>query len=193
MSARKGGLGRGLDSLIPSVDPGMPKPFDVIPVDAVRPNPQQPRARFDDESIDRLAESIAEVGMLQPIAVSAAEEGYTLIAGERRLRAARRAGLAEVPAVIRTVDDVGSLTEALVENLQREDLTPLEEAAAYQQLLEEFGMTHEGVAHRVGRSRSAVSNTIRLLQLPAAVQGMLERGEITAGHARPLIGLEDRA
>lgn len=193
MTARKGGLGRGLDSLIPSVDPGMPKPFDMIPVDAVRPNPQQPRARFDDESIDRLAESIAEVGMLQPIAVSAAEEGYTLIAGERRLRAARRAGLAEVPAVIRTVDDVGSLTEALVENLQREDLTPLEEAGAYQQLLEEFGMTHEDVAHRVGRSRSAVTNTIRLLQLPAAVQGMLERGEITAGHARPLIGLEDRA
>lgn len=193
MSARKGGLGRGLDSLIPSGATGVPKPFDVIPVDQIRPNPQQPRARFDDETIDRLAESIAEVGVLQPIAVTAGDEGYTLIAGERRLRAARRAGLTEVPAVIRNVDDVGSLTEALVENLQREDLTPLEEAAAYQQLLEEFGMTHEEVAHRVGRSRSTVSNTIRLLQLPASIQGMLERHELTAGHARPLIGLEDRA
>jgi ParB family chromosome partitioning protein len=193
MSARKGGLGRGLDSLIPSGSTGVPKPFDVIPVEEIQPNPQQPRARFDDETIDRLAESIAEVGILQPIAVTAGDDGYILIAGERRLRAARRAGLTEVPAVIRQVDDVGSLTEALVENLQREDLTPLEEAAAYQQLLEEFGMTHEDVAHRVGRSRSAVSNTIRLLQLPASIQGMLERREITAGHARPLVGLEDRA
>jgi ParB family chromosome partitioning protein len=194
MTTRRSGLGRGLESLIPSTDDDAPRPFALVPIGEIRPNPQQPRARFDDETIDRLAESIAEVGVLQPIAVSRAQEGgYVLIAGERRWRAARRAGLTEIPAVIRTVDDRTSLTEALVENVQREDLTPLEEAAAYKQLLEDFGMTHEDLASRVGKSRSAVTNTLRLLLLPASIQGMLERGELAAGHARALVGLEDRA
>lgn len=194
MTTRRSGLGRGLESLIPSGSDDAPQPFAVVPIGEIRPNPQQPRARFDDDTIDRLAESIAEVGVLQPIAVTRDQDGgYVLIAGERRWRAARRAGLSEIPAVIRTVDDRTSLTEALVENVQREDLTPLEEAAAYKQLLEDFGMTHEDLASRVGKSRSAVTNTLRLLLLPASIQGMLERGELAAGHARALVGLEDRA
>lgn len=194
MTTRRSGLGRGLESLIPSGGDGVDRPFALVPIGEIRPNPQQPRARFDDETIERLAESISEVGVLQPIALTPDEEGgYVLIAGERRWRAARRAGLTEIPAVIRTVDDRSSLTEALVENVQREDLTPLEEAAAYKQLLEDFGMTHEDLASRVGKSRSSVTNTLRLLLLPASIQGMLERGELTAGHARALVGLEDRA
>jgi ParB family chromosome partitioning protein len=166
----------------------------MVGIDEVVPNPNQPRARFDEETIAALSESIREVGILQPVVVSPLGDGrYSLVAGERRVRAARRLGLTEVPAVIRSVDDRSLLTEALVENLQREDLTPLEEAAAYQQLLEDFGMTHEDVGLKVGKSRTAVTNTLRLLQLPPVVQGMLERGELTAGHARALLGIDDRA
>jgi ParB family chromosome partitioning protein len=140
-----------------------------------------------------LAASIREVGVLQPVVVRPANhEGvYQLIAGERRWRASRMAGLEEIPAIVREGDDVSGLTEALVENLQREDLTPLEEAAAYQQLLEDFGLTHEEVAVRVGRSRSSVTNAIRLLKLPASVQALLDVGALTAGHCRPLLGLDD--
>jgi ParB family chromosome partitioning protein len=168
--------------------------FARIPIDQVKPNPNQPRVNFDDESIAALAESIRELGVLQPVAVRRDEAGaYTLIAGERRLRAARQAGLNEIPAVIRSGDDRAALTEALVENLQREDLGPLEEAAAYRQLLEDFGYTHEEVGKKVGRSRSAVTNMIRLMQLPPTIQGLLERGELSAGHARALLGIEDRA
>jgi ParB family chromosome partitioning protein len=192
MTARRGGLGRGLDALIPAGSTGSGPGFALLPVDSIRPNPNQPRTRFDPDSIADLSESIREVGVLQPIAVSTDDEGeYILISGERRLRAARLAGMSEIPAVIRTVDDRESLTEALVENLQREDLSPLEEAAAYRQLLEDFGLTHEQVGLKVGRSRTAVTNTLRLLQLPAAIQGLLDRGAITAGHARALLGLED--
>lgn len=192
MAARKGGLGRGLDALIPVERPE--RGFASIPLDLITPNPQQPRQHFDAESLSALASSIREVGVLQPVVLRPADmEGeYVLVAGERRCRAARLAGLNEVPAVIRDdSDDTSSLTEALVENLQREDLTPLEEAAAYRQLLEDFGLTHAVIAERVGRSRSAVTNTLRLLQLPAAIQGMLERGELTAGHARPLLSVDD--
>jgi ParB family chromosome partitioning protein len=140
-----------------------------------------------------LAASIIEVGVLQPIIVRESEEGsYTLVAGERRWRAARKVGLKEIPAIIRESDDRSLLTEALVENLQREDLSPLEEATAYQELLEDFGLTHEEVGNRVGKSRSAITNSLRLLQLPAAIQGKLERGELSAGHARALLGLEDQ-
>ena len=143
MTARRGGLGRGLEALIPTgPDSGQPN-FALVPLDEVEVNPNQPRTRFDEEALTNLADSIREVGVLQPIAVMRLEDaGYRLIAGERRLRAAKRAGLAEIPAVIRTVDDVGSLTQALIENIQREDLSPLEEAAAYQQLLEDHGLTH---------------------------------------------------
>jgi ParB family chromosome partitioning protein len=162
----------------------------------IAPNPQQPRVRFDEESLAELAASITEVGVLQPIVVRPGEpEGtYILIAGERRLRAAAAAGLTSIPAVIRAAEsDEKYLTEALIENVQRKDLSPLEEAAAYRNLLEDFGMTHELVASRVGKSRSAVTNTLRLLQLPVPIQGMLEREELTAGHARALLSLDDEA
>ena len=193
MTSRRGGLGRGLEALIPTGAAGQ-LGFHNLPVDSILPNPQQPRARFDDETLTALSESIAELGVLQPIVVRPGEDGYVLVAGERRLRAAKRAGLTEIPAVVRGVDDeAGSLIQALVENLQREDLTPLEEAAAFQQMLDDFDMTHAEIAARVGRSRSAISNAIRLLGLPAGIQVMVESGELSAGHARALLGTDDLA
>jgi ParB family chromosome partitioning protein len=192
MAGRKSGLGRGLDSLIPVDRP--PTGFAEIPVDQVSPNPQQPRRSFDADSLAELAASMAEVGVLQPIVVrsGAAEGTYVLIAGERRLRAAAMAGFDEIPAVIRGEEgEEFDLTEALIENVQRKDLSPLEEAAAYRNLLEDFGMTHEDVAGRVGKSRSAVTNTLRLLQLPPPIQGLLDRGDLSAGHARALLALDD--
>lgn len=193
MTSRRGGLGRGLESLIPTGDTGTVVPFAMLPVDQIHPNESQPRRRFDQESLEELAASIREVGVLQPIAVRPREEGgHLLISGERRWRAARMAGLTQIAAVIREVDDEHLLSEALVENLQREDLSPLEEAAAYTALLEEYGMTHEQVASRVGKSRSTVTNSLRLLALPGKIQGMLDRGELRSGHARALLGLEDQ-
>lgn len=193
MAVRKSGLGRGLDALIPVELPDTG--FASIPVESIVPNPQQPRTRFDDEALQSLAESIKEVGVLQPVLVRASGDGrYTLVAGERRLRAAQLVGLNEIPAVIRSAsDDVGNLSEALIENIHREDLTALEEAAAYRQLLDDFELTHEQVAKRVGKSRTTISNSLRLLQLPASIQGMLERGELAMGHARALLGCEDSA
>jgi ParB family chromosome partitioning protein len=190
MNARKGGLGRGLEALIPAGPAS--GAFRMVEVGSIKPNPQQPRARFDDDAIASLAESISELGVLQPLVVAEGDDGgYVLVAGERRWRAAKRAGLTEVPAMVRTVDDERSLTEALVENLQRQDLTPMEQAAAYNQLLEDFGLTHEEVGRRVGRSRASVTNTLRLLTLPATVQGLVDRGELAFGHARALAGLDD--
>jgi ParB family chromosome partitioning protein len=190
----KRGLGRGLESLIPIGETGPESGFAVIRVDEIKPNPQQPRMSFDQEALMSLAESIATVGLLQPVVVRRdTEGGFVLVAGERRWRAARQAGVVSIPAVIREGDDTASLTEALIENLQRTDLSPLEEAAAYRQLLEDFGLTHDDVGKKVGKSRAAVTNTLRLLGLPAVVQGMLERGELAAGHARALAGLDDRA
>jgi len=194
MAARKSGLGRGLDSLIPVEHPSVG--FAELELSDISPNPQQPRMRFDDDALGELAASIREVGVLQPVVVRPGDTDgeYFLIAGERRLRAAEMAGLAAIPAVIREPEsDERHLTEALIENVQRKDLSPLEEAAAYRNLMEDFGMTHEQVAGRVGKSRSAVTNTIRLLQLPPAIQGMLEREELSAGHARALLALEDEA
>jgi len=192
MATRRSGLGRGLEALIPKGEEARTG-FAIIPIERVSANPHQPRSLFDEEALASLAASIVEVGVLQPIIVREAEEGsYTLVAGERRWRAARKVGLKEIPAIIRDSDDRSLLTEALVENLQREDLSPLEEATAYQELLEDFGLTHEEVGNRVGKSRSAVTNSLRLLQLPAAIQGKLERGELSAGHARALLGLDDR-
>lgn len=195
--ARLSGLGKGLGALIPADVAGGtadgPRLEDVA-VGDVRPNPHQPRVHFDEESLAELAASIQEIGVLQPILVRPAADGaYELIAGERRWRAARRAGLAVIPAVIRDTDDLGSVERALVENLHRQDLTPLEEAAAYQQLIEDFSLTHEQVASRVGKSRSAVSNTLRLMSLPAAVQPLLADGRLSAGHAKALLGTPDRA
>ena len=191
MAVRRSGLGRGLDALLPT-EP-LTNGMTMVDVDAISANPRQPREHFGDDGLESLAASIKEVGVLQPVVVRPADDngGHVLVAGERRWRAAVIAGLTEIPALIRIGDDRADLIEALIENVQREDLTPLEEAAAYQELLEGFGLTHEQVGERVGRSRSAVSNALRLLTLPAAVQGLLERGELTAGHGRALAGMED--
>jgi ParB family chromosome partitioning protein len=193
MAARKSGLGRGLDALIPREDQAKAG-LHMLPLDRIVPNPHQPRGRVDQESLEGLAASIAEVGLLQPIVVRPQEgEGtFVLVAGERRWRAAGLAGLREIPALVREGEETSLLTEALVENLQREDLSPLEEAGAFQQLLEDFGWTHEEVGKRVGKSRAAVTNALRLLQLPPPIQGLLERGELSAGAARALLGTEDR-
>lgn len=191
MSPRKAGLGRGLDALIPSETETADAEFLQLGVDEVVPNPDQPRSRFDEESLEELAASIKEVGVLQPVVVKPGDEGYVLIAGERRWRAARRAGLASIPAVVRGASADATLVEALVENLQRQDLTPLEEAHAYKQLLEDYGMTQEGVADRVGKSRPAVANTLRLLQLPGPLQTLVDAGGLSAGHARALLALDD--
>jgi ParB family chromosome partitioning protein len=165
-----------------------------VPVAAVRPNPQQPRKHFDEESLAALAASVRELGVLQPILVRETGDGeYELIAGERRWRAAKRAGLPTIPVVVKDADDLASLEQAVVENLHRQDLNPLEEAAAYQQLLEDFGMTHEQLAERVGKSRVTITNTLRLFQLPPTIQKMVSDGAITAGHARALLGTPDRA
>jgi ParB family chromosome partitioning protein len=165
-----------------------------IPTSEIRPNPQQPREHFDEEALAGLADSIREVGILQPVLVRAAEDGgYELIAGERRWRAARRVGLPSVPAMIRVADDATMLQHAIVENVQREELNPLEEAAAYQQLIEDFSLTHDDVATRVGRSRATISNTLRLLQLPPSIQRSVKDGMIRMGHARALLGTPDRA
>jgi ParB family chromosome partitioning protein len=164
-----------------------------IPTSSVTPNPNQPRQHFDEESLVELAASIAEMGVLQPILVRPlGDEQYELIAGERRWRATQRAGLAAIPAIVRTTSDTSSIEQALVENLHRQDLTALEEAAAYQQLLEDFELTQDDLARRVGKSRSAISNAIRLLGLPPAVQALLADGQLSAGHARALLGTPDR-
>jgi ParB family chromosome partitioning protein len=196
---RSRGLGKGLSSIIPGGDlePTTSDSAAVLadlPVASIVANPNQPRVHFDEESLTELASSIAEMGVLQPILVRPrADGGYELIAGERRWRAAQRAGLTSIPAVIRPTDDAGSVEQALVENLHRQDLTPLEEAAAYQQLLEDFSLTHDQIASRVGKSRSAITNSMRLLGLPPAVQHLLADGQLTAGHARALLGTPDRA
>ncbi len=190
MAARRSGLGKGLEALIPLSRVGN---LQSISVARVRPNPNQPRKSFDPTAMEALTASIRTVGLLQPVVVRPEGLDYVLIAGERRWRAAQGAGLEEIPALIRQTDELGSLTEALIENLQREDLTPLEEAAAFQQLEEDFGMTHAEIGERVGRSRSAVSNTLRLLNLSAPIQEALEAGDLSAGHARALLGVEDTA
>jgi ParB family chromosome partitioning protein len=187
---KRGGLGRGLSALLPgAVEEGTG--LLEIPVGAVGPNPRQPRTRFEDEALEALARSIQEVGVLQPIVVRKVGDGFELIAGERRLRAARLAGLATVPAVIRESDDTESLREALIENIHREDLNPIELAEAYRELLEELGLKQETLAERLGMSRSNIANTIRLLQLPAEVQHLLAERKIQAGHGRALLSLGD--
>jgi ParB family chromosome partitioning protein len=165
-----------------------------IPVGSIEPNPHQPRQHFDEESLAELAASIRDVGVLQPLLVRPLGDArYQLVAGERRWRAARRAGVDVVPALVRDATDVASAEQALIENLHREDLSPLEEAAAYQQLVEDFGLTHEVLAGRVGKSRSAVSNTLRLLTLPPAIQQLLAEGRLSAGHAKALLTTPDRS
>ena len=191
--ARRSGLGKGLGALIPTESRERDSALRVVSMTSIRPNPLQPRTRFDEEAMTSLASSIREVGVLQPILVrETGEDEYELIAGERRWRAARRAGLQTIPVLVQSASDVHSLEQALVENLHREDLNPLEEAGAFQQLVDEFGYTHEQVAARVGKSRTVVTNTLRLLQLPAGVQRALADGALSAGHARALLGTPDR-
>jgi ParB family chromosome partitioning protein len=192
--ARRGGLGKGLGALIPT-GPGAEAAGGLREIDtaSIRPNPYQPRERFDEELLNELTESIREVGILQPVLVRPVGDEFELIAGERRWRAARRLGIGRMPALVRESDDVAALEQALVENVHRADLNALEEAAAYQQLIEDFSLTHEAVANRVGRSRTAVTNTLRLLQLPPSVQKHVRDGALSMGHARALLGTPDRA
>ncbi|MEX1263261.1 MAG: ParB/RepB/Spo0J family partition protein [Actinomycetota bacterium] len=192
MMSKRGGLGRGLSALIP----GAPETGEgasgllEVPINAVAPNPKQPRTRWDSDEIQSLAASIREVGILQPIVVRrAGENGYELVAGERRLRAAKVAGLATVSVVLRDTDDADLLREALIENIHRQDLGPIELAEAFRQLLEDLGLKQEALADRVGVSRSHIANTIRLLQLPLETQQLLTDEKIQAGHARTLLSL----
>jgi ParB family chromosome partitioning protein len=196
--ARRSGLGKGLGSLIPTeTNDGEGEILRELALGEIRPNAYQPRSIFDEDQMSSLAASIRELGVLQPILVRPLEdetESFEIIAGERRWRAARRAGLATIPALVRgATTDQDSLEQALVENVQRSDLNAMEEAAAYQQLIDEFSLTHDQVAQRVGKSRTAVTNTLRLLQLPAGVQRAVAEEEISAGHARALLGTPDRA
>ena len=217
MAQQRRGLGRGLGALIPDT----PRPgarggasgysapgsaagantglrevagayFEEVAIDAIAPNPRQPRRNFDDEALDELATSIGEVGLLQPVVVrSLGGARYELVMGERRWRASQQAGLEYIPAIVRETHDNDMLRDALIENLHRQELNPLEEAAAYQQLLDDFGATHEQLAQKIGRSRPHISNTLRLLNLPPTVQTKLAAGVISAGHARALLGLNN--
>ena len=190
---RASGLGRGLNALIPTATQGS-SGLLTLQLNAIQPNPRQPRGQFNETALEELAHSLREVGMLQPIVVrpaSGAEGRYEIIAGERRYRAARLAGLEEVPAVVRTTQDGDLLTEALVENIHRADLNPLEEAAAFQQLLDDFGVTHDQLATKLGKSRPAISNALRLLTLPPTLQELIASGKLSAGHARALVTLDD--
>ena len=221
MAQQKRGLGKGLGALIPTGPmPGAgpstgPVPaiaaagsagpaghrgsvdgayFQELPIEAVSPNPRQPREVFDEEALDELADSIKEVGLLQPVVVREAGRGqYELVMGERRWRASQRAELTHIPAIVRATGNDDMLRDALMENLHREQLNPLEEAAAYQQLLDDFGATHDELAKKVGRSRPHISNTLRLLQLPSPVQRRVAAGVLSAGHARALLSLDDPA
>lgn len=216
MAEKKGGLGRGIGSLIPTSDKTSERPVDVffpmggtkeveatliqvpgarfghLDVNSITPNPKQPRSVFEQEPFSELVQSIKTLGVLQPIVVREKSEGrYELIMGERRLRASKEAGLEKIPAVIRETADENMLRDALLENLHRADLNPLEEASAYQQLLDDFGITQEQLAERIGRSRPQISNTLRLMKLPNSVQRQVASGVLSAGHARAILGAVD--
>jgi len=196
VAAKRRALGRGLGALIPGAFAAEAQPALTSPMVAlalIRPNARQPRQAFSEAGIDELAASIEQKGILQPLIVRRIEGGYQLIAGERRYRAAQRLGLDEVPVTIREADDGEALEMALIENLQREDLNPLEEARAYRRLIDEFRHTQEHVATRVGKDRSTVANTLRLLQLPDAIKRDIESGALTAGHARALVTMASDA
>lgn len=209
VSQQRGGLGRGLGALIPTVEEGYAATgatasaegsprrvtgayFEELPTTSITPNPRQPRQAMDEEALAELGTSIREVGLLQPVVVrKLAPERYELVMGERRWRAAGQAGLQRIPAIVRDTGDDALLRDALMENLHREQLNPLEEAAAYQQLLDDFGVTHEQLAGRIGRSRPHITNTLRLLSLPPPVQRRVAAGVLAAGHARALLALDD--
>jgi ParB family chromosome partitioning protein len=208
---RRGGLGRGLEALIPATQEDARRGSDEqpqhrpltavealagpvlfeVPLDLLDPNPRQPRGAFDEDSLRELAESIEAVGVLQPIVIRPHGDRYQIVMGERRVRAARVAGLAAIPAIVRQTEDNQLLRDALLENIHREDLNPLEEAAAYEQLLADFDVTHEELAARLGRSRPAITNALRLLRLPPSVQRRIAAGTLSAGHARTIARLQD--
>ncbi len=193
--ARRGGLGTNLDALIPTsltVEGQEVATHNEVDIDLIQPNPRQPRKHFDQEALDELISSIKEIGILQPPVVRQTNKGtYELIMGERRYRAAKAVGLKKIPVIIRQTSDNELLREALIENIHRSQLNALEEAAAYSQLLNDFACTHEELAQKLGRSRSLISNTIRLMNLPASVQSKVASGVISAGHARALLALTD--
>lgn len=189
LQRRNGGLGRGLAALIPQRPDSAPQA--QIPISRVARNPYQPRQQMDREALEALADSIGRHGVIQPILVTETPDGYQLVAGERRLQAAEMAGLQVIPAVVRHAVPREQLELALVENIQRADLNPMEEASAYRQLIDEFGLSHEDLAARVGRNRSTITNTLRLLQLPEPVQRAVSDGSISEGHARAIGGLEE--
>ena len=195
MSTKQRGLGRGLGALIDDFSvPESAQAVTSLPLQKVEPNPNQPRHRFDEEELQALADSISEHGILQPLAVRKMDGGfYQIIAGERRWRAARLAGLQEVPVVVVEADDKTVMELALIENLQRQDLNPMEEAEGYRVLTEEYGLTQEEAAARVGKSRPAVANALRLLALPDEVRELVEKGELSAGHARAILSLPTKA
>jgi ParB family chromosome partitioning protein len=197
MSAKRGGLGTNLDALIPTsltVGGNEVAQQNEVSIDSISPNPKQPRTVFNEEAMAELVASIKEIGILQPPVVRQTSAGrYELIMGERRFRAAKLAGLRSIPVIIRQTPDNELLREALIENIHRSQLNPLEEAAAYTQLLQDFNCTHDELAHKLGRSRPLISNTMRLLNLPASVQSRVASGVISAGHARALLGLSNEA
>jgi ParB family chromosome partitioning protein len=210
MVEKRGGLGKGIGALIPSGEKDavdvfftseqkttlLPVPgaaFASIPVGDIEPNPQQPRDVFEPEAFQELVHSVKEFGVLQPIVVRPVGDGFQLIMGERRWRASKEAGLVEIPAIIRETTDENMLRDALLENLHRSDLNPLEEAAAYRQLLEDFGITQEQLAERLGRSRPQITNTLRLMKLPVVVQEKLVSGVLSSGHARALLSIENES
>jgi ParB family chromosome partitioning protein len=210
MVEKRGGLGKGIGALIPGGEKDavdifftseqkntlLPVPgaaFASLPVEQIQPNPQQPRDVFEPEAFQELVHSVKEFGVLQPIVVRPIDSGFQLIMGERRWRASKEAGLVEIPAIIRETTDENMLRDALLENLHRSDLNPLEEAAAYKQLLEDFGITQEQLAERLGRSRPQITNTLRLMRLPVVVQEKLINGVLSSGHGRALLAVEDEA
>ena len=194
MAVKKGGLGRGLESLFEDAARDVGGPVSTLPLREIEPDKDQPRKDFDEQALSELADSIARHGLLQPIAVRAAAGGaYKIIAGERRWRAARLAGLSEVPVVIKDVTDAEAMELALIENLQREDLDPVEEAMGYRQLMERCELTQEQTAQKIGKSRSAIANSLRLLNLPDDVLAFLKAGKLSTGHAKVLLGLPDAA
>jgi len=190
--SKKPALGKGLDALIPTggVEPGASRGAFLCPVEKILSNPDQPRKRFDEQGLESLSNTIKEKGVLQPLLVRTVGSRFELIAGERRLRAARKAGLTEVPVVVRAAEESDSLELSILENIQREDLNPIEEARAYRQMLERSGLTQEELARRVGKDRSSVANTLRLLHLPGEIQEDLSSGQISAGHARAILSLD---
>ncbi|MDP9228003.1 MAG: ParB/RepB/Spo0J family partition protein, partial [Actinomycetota bacterium] len=192
MAERKRGMGRGLSAILPESSAGGPE-LRELPVDQIDPNPDQPRSSFEPEALEALAGSIATAGLLQPLIVRPRDDGrYELVAGERRWRAAQKAGLERVPAVIRSSPQDERLQSALIENMVREDLNPVDEARACAALVDDLGISKEELARRVGRSRAAISNLIRLLDLPDDVQALLERGQLSEGHGRAILQLSDQ-